>query len=164
MAIIPLLTQGLGSSDLGALLLRGTVGAFFVLARFRWVYDPSRPEHPWCNPARHRRLTERLCTCGYGWHPALAAIVAVIEIAAGLGVVLGAFTWLSALALAGITAFATFCTAKKKTLKQQPIDSIDCVSCYLWVVEPHLLVASIVLVLTGGGFWSVDTLIAFLAR
>ena len=51
--------------DVALFLVRGILGAFFVLARFRWFYDPSRPEH-WFNCGRHDHLAWKLCTCGYG--------------------------------------------------------------------------------------------------
>lgn len=163
--------------DLAILLTRLILGGFFVLARFRWVYDPSRSEtfanamggepirdgggtgRRWFNDYRVGHLQWKLCACGFGYHKALAACVACIEIFGGLAVLVGLLTPLAAVGLFAVTLGATACTAYEKTMKQHPVDRIDCACCYLWNVEPHLLVAAAVLAATGGGAYSVDALL-----
>lgn len=149
---------GPGFHDLGALLLRLVLGSFFFLARFRWVYDPSRFPS-WFNPDRHKHLSERLCTCGYGTHPLLSGGVALIEITAGLGIVLGLLTIPAALALLGILVFATWCTARQKVMEQSPVDPMDCASCYLWRVEGVYILIALAIVSMGPGVYSLDRLI-----
>lgn len=41
------------SQDGMILIIRLCLGLFFVLARFRYFYDPSRPDNRWFNKARH---------------------------------------------------------------------------------------------------------------
>lgn len=142
--------------DLGTLLLRLVLGVFFVLARFRWVYDPSRPQEPWLNAARHSHLINRLCTCGYGNHAAMSAFVATVEISAGLAVIFGLLTELALLGLLCVLSFGTYCTAYEKVEQQNPVDDVDCVSCYLWRVEGVYIIIGIVLLLSGPGMYSLD--------
>lgn len=153
------LFQGIfGSIDFALLASRLALGVFFVLARFRWLYDPSR-EPRWLNPARHDHLAWKLCSCGYSRNLYLADFVAIVEIAAGVALVVGFVTPLASLALLATLLFATRCTAVEKTLKQNPVDKVDAVSCYLWTVEPHLIVFALVGLTGGPGAYSIDALI-----
>lgn len=174
-----LLFNGLHLHDLTLLLQRVALGAFFFLARFRWVYDPSRAwiasydatgqpirggseavgRTPWFAPYRVNHLTWKLCSCGYGKHPLLSGFVALVEISAGLALIVGFLTPLAALGLLGTLSFATYCTAKEKTLKQNPVDKIDVASCYLWTVEPLYIVLAISAILNGAGAYSLDAII-----
>lgn len=140
-------------------LIRVTLGLFFFLARFRWLYDPSRPDQPWLNTARHKHFAERLCTCGYGMHPVLDDFVACVEILGGLGLVFGFLTQLSGLGLACVLTVATFCTAKDKVMAQGPVDWIDCVSDYLWRVEFMYLLLALYFAVYGAGPLSLDHLL-----
>ena len=142
--------------DLASLVLRLVLGSFFVLARFRWLYDPSRPDQPWFNGARHMHLEKRLCTCGYGLHPVICDVVAWAEILGGLGVIVGLLTPLALIGLLCVLLFATFCTAKEKVLAQDPVDDIDCVSCYLWRVEGVYIAIVLALLALGPGVYSLD--------
>lgn len=144
------------NTDILILIIRLLLGTFFILARFRWFWDPSRTPLCWFNPSRREHLTQKLCSCGYGVHPILAGLVAFIEVSAGLGLVVGLLTRLSAFGLAVITGFATYCTAREKVLAQNPVDKVDCVSCYLWRVEGPYLALELALILTGGGLLSLD--------
>lgn len=167
------LLTGLNPHDLTLLLLRVVLGGFFILARFRWLWDPSAPMVQHNGPGgtcyitadrfmpkwRHEHLRERLRTCGYSDNRFLAGTVAMVELAAALGVLLGALTFLAALGLVAVLVFATMCTAKEKVLRQGPVDCIDWVSDYLWLVEPLYLIVAMVLVLEGAGRYSVDFLL-----
>lgn len=146
--------------DLTLLILRLILGVFFVLARFRWFYDPSQPVGArFLNIARHKHLAWKLCTCGYGLHPVLAGFVASVEVLAGLGVTMGLLTPLSTLGLMSVLTFATLCTAKTKVMEQHPVDDIDCVSCYLWRVEGVYLAIALAILLGGPGKYSLDYLL-----
>lgn len=145
--------------DIGTLLLRLVLGIFFVLARFRWLYDPSRPDQPWWNKARHLHMIQRLCTCGYNSHPATCAFVALVEISAGCALIIGLLTQLALLGLLSVLLFATWCTASEKVKQQKPVDDVDCVSCYLWRVEGVYIVIALVLFLSGPGRYSLDHLL-----
>jgi uncharacterized membrane protein YphA (DoxX/SURF4 family) len=144
-------------------LVRFVVGFFFVSYRFRWLYDP----HPIdgvqiCSPHRQISLQRKLCQCGWGMSPRLAAFVAVSELLAGIGVILGLLTTLSALSLLSILIIATLCTAKEKTLRQNPVDKIDVVNCYLWNPEPVYILLAIVVINFGPGAFSLDHLLEVL--
>lgn len=144
---------------LALLLARFVLGFFFVSYRFRWFYDPTPKDGvPICSPHRHLSLRQKLCHCGWGMSPSFAAVVAIGEIAAGLGVLFGALTTVSAFGLLLILLFATLCTAKEKTLRQLPVDRIDVVNCYLWNPEPVYIVLALMVLAFGPGFLSLDHL------
>lgn len=153
--VVDVLRNGFVAHDVGLLILRVLLGGFFVLARFRWFFDPSRPEH-WLNHARHTHLSEKLQTCGFGNHPALAAFAAVVEVGGGLLMVLGIGTSLMALGLIGILLGAVACSTKAKTMKQEPVDGIQVAEDVLWTVEPLYLTLAVILLLCGGGAYSLD--------
>lgn len=145
-------------TSLASLLLRLILGTFFVLARFRWVYDPSRTPSL-MNPLRHKHFRERLCTCGYGTHPLLCGFVASVEIAAGFAVILGLVTMPALCGLLCVLLFATWCTAREKVCAQNPVDQVDCISCYLWRVEGVYITVAVSLLCLGPGTWSLDHLL-----
>lgn len=144
---------------LALLLARFVLGFFFVSYRFRWFYDPTPKDGvEVCSPHRHLNLRKKLCACGWGINPYLAAFVAIAELGAGLGVMLGFMTGLSSFGLLMILLFATLCTAKEKTLRQLPVDRIDIVNCYLWNPEPVYIVLALLVLAFGPGFISLDHL------
>lgn len=165
--------------DIAMLVLRLVIGTFFVLARFRWVYDPTEsgfvrgaegePQRiaysggtRWFNGFRRAHLEWKICHCGYGTHPMIAAAVAMTEIVGGLALIFGCLTSLAALGLLIVTGFATYCTAYDKTAKQKPVDAVDWVSCYLWNPEPHLLTGAFLICIIGPGIFSLDAVIWWL--
>lgn len=157
-------------------IARFVLGFFFVSYRFRWFWDPS-PQHDitspmgvtkmvpdpsgaeFCNPYRHLKLRAKLCHCGWGMSPMMGAFIAIAETLAGLGVMFGFLHTLSTLGLLVILLVATTCTAKEKTLRQNPVDRIDVVNCYLWNPEPVYIVLAVVVLWFGPGWFSLDTLI-----
>lgn len=141
-------------------LARFVLGFFFVSYRFRWFFDPTPKDGvEVCSPYRHLKLREKMCQCGWGMSPLLAAFVAMAELLGGLGVIFGALTTVSAFGLLAILLVATTCTAKEKTLRQNPVDRIDIVNCYLWNPEPVYIVLAIVVLVLGPGWFSVDNLL-----
>lgn len=140
-------------------LARFVLGFFFVSYRFRWFWDPSPIDGvAVCSPHRHLSLRQKLCSCGWGISPKLGATVAVVEMLAGFGVIFGLLTALSALGLLAILLVATLCTAREKTLRQNPVDRIDVVNCYLWNPEPVYIVLALVVLVLGPGSFSLDQL------
>lgn len=157
------LLHGLSLPDIALFLVRLTVGVFFLLARFRWVWDPA--QHINCNSSykgewfptpRHSSLENKLYHCGYSASPLLAGSVAIVELLAALALIAGLLTVPAAFGLAVVLIFATICTAKEKVMKQNPIDGIDCVCCYLWLVEPLYLLLVTVIMFCGPGRYSLD--------
>lgn len=147
-------------SNLALLLARFVLGFFFVSYRFRWFYDPSRKkEGAVCNVYRHLNLRRKLCHCGWGMSPALAAFVAISETLAGFGAIFGMWTTASALGLLLILLVATACTAREKTMRQNPVDGIDVINCYLWNPEPVYIVLAVVVSVFGAGSYSLDHLL-----
>jgi uncharacterized membrane protein YphA (DoxX/SURF4 family) len=153
------LVHGVGFPDLAILFARVLLGLFYVLARFRWIYDPSRPDQPWLNRGRHEHLIGKMAECHYPPNRYLAGALALTEISAGLGVLFGAATVLAAIGLVVVTTFATLCTAKAKVLEQHPVDWIDDISDYLWRVEIWVLIVAITIILHGPGAYSIDALL-----
>lgn len=152
-----LLLSGFGLQDALLLLLRVTLGGFYVLARFRFFFDPSRPGAMFCNADRHQSLTNKMQHCGWCNMPRLWAwTVASIEVSAGLALIFGLLTIPAAFGLLAITIGATLCTAKQKVMEQHPVDCIDCVSCYLWRVEGLYIAMAVAILLAGPGRYSLD--------
>lgn len=114
-----------------------TVALFFVLARFRFFYDPSKPRGlRWFNQARHESLAQKMVYCGFrNWPVSLAWFVASVEIVGALMLLIPPVRFFGALLLLGILVVATRCTAKKKVMEQHPVDYLDIVCSYLWRVE-----------------------------
>lgn len=155
-----LMVSGLGANDLALFLNRLLLGIFFVSYRFRWVFDPSDPTGDYWFPlARRNRLVNRLCTCGYSNNPLLSATVAITEILAGLGLLVGLLSIPSAFGILAVMVFANCCTPFEEVPAMHPVDRIDIVACYLRLVEPLYLYMALVVILLGPGHWSMDYLI-----
>lgn len=145
--------------DLAMLLARFTLGFFFISYRFRWLFDPTPQDGVrLCSPFRHENLIKKMVQCGFPAWKSLAAFVAMVELLAGLGVLFGALTTLSALGLTVVLLVASACTGKEKTMRQKPIDSIDVVNCYFWNPEPVYITLALVVLLLGPGTLSLDHL------
>jgi uncharacterized membrane protein YphA (DoxX/SURF4 family) len=149
------------SVDVASLIARLALGSFFVLARFRFFYDPSQPAGTrWLCSPRRRSLTRKMCVCGWKWKPSLWAwIAALIEVGAGAFLIIGLLTRLSAFGLLAVTVVANVCTAREKVLKQNPVDRIDCIGCYLWTAEPLYIMFSLIVLLLGPGLLALDSII-----
>lgn len=149
--------SGFHATDLAALTVRIALGAFFVLARFRYFFDPSKENGMFFNTDRRTSLRNKMCKCGYAGSPSFFAwFTASVEVFAGLGVLFGLLTVVSAFGLAVITLCGTLCTAPIKVREQNPVDKLDCVSCYLWRVEGLYILFAIVVLLLGPGQISLD--------
>lgn len=145
-------------ADFALFVARVTLGLFFVLARFRYFYDPALPAgERVLSKFRSDRLAHKMEYCGLTSRPhEWAAFVAIIEVAAGLACIAGLLTQLAALGLLAITVRATCCTGKEKTMRQEPIDRVDVASCYLWCPEPVYAVLALIVMVLGAGAWSLD--------
>jgi uncharacterized membrane protein YphA (DoxX/SURF4 family) len=147
-------------ADGASFVLRLYLGVFFILARFRYFYDPSRTVGDrWLAEARHLSLKKKLHHCGHGCTDWLPNFVAIVEVFAGLGLIFGLLTTLSAAGLLIICLVGTWCTAHEKTMRQNPSDQIDIVSCYLWTPEPGYAVIALAIILIGPGAFSIDSLL-----
>ena len=148
------------SQDFASLFMRVFLGVFFVLARFSYVFDPSKPEgDKWFSKARHASLRNKLDHCGWGCTDWLPPFIAWVEILAGLALIVGLLSTLSAAGLLVICVIGTMCTGYEKTMCQNPVDRIDVCSCYLWCPEPIYVVLALAIVLVGPGTYSLDYLI-----
>lgn len=152
---------GLGFQDATMFFIRLILGGFFVLYRFRWVYDPSATDRKWFSPSRKSRLIDRLYTCGYSANPLLAALVALGEIAAGLAVIVGFLTVPAAMVLLVILVFANCCTPREEIPLMKPVDKLDVLRCYLHLAEPLYLILAIGVIFIGPGMWSLDHWIVY---
>lgn len=155
------LTHGFNLPDLALLGQRLILGVFFILARFRVIYDPSRAAEGWFPASRVAHLKQKVqCICGYSFPPWW--FLAGAELLGGLGVIFGLFTVAAGAGLALVTLFGTLCTWRERVCRQQPADAVDRVSCYLWLPEPIYLLLGVNLALTGAGRYSLDALLAYL--
>lgn len=153
--IFQLLTQGLDLAPIALLLNRVTLGTFYLLARFRFFYDPSKPaKERWLNKERSASLTAKMQHCGFTSYPyAWAWIAASIEVIGGGMLIAGVFSAFAALGLSVLTLFATRCTWRSKVYEQNPVDCVDVCSCYLWRVEGLYILMALIVILAGpGGF------------
>jgi uncharacterized membrane protein YphA (DoxX/SURF4 family) len=152
--------SGLAATDVAIAVLRVLLGAFFILARFRFFYDPSKETNKWFNQARIQSLTNKMAHCGLKkWPLQWAIFIAVAEVSAGVALVLGLLVVPAALGLLILLVYATKCTHRDKIAKQNPVDGVDKVCCYLWTPEPLYIAMALFLVLVGGGAYSLDALI-----
>jgi len=155
------LLVGIGGNDAASLLVRLTIGLFYVLARFRSFYDPSQPKG--CrlfNSSRFSSLQRKLCSCGFERGVSFWTwTVAVVEVGGGLALVAGLLTTLAAFALLVLTVRASMCTAWLKISEQNPVDKIDCLACYLWRVEGLYAALALLVLLLGPGAYSLDSLL-----
>ncbi len=151
-------------TDAASLLARIALGGFYVLARFRSFYDPSKPAG--CrafNRSRFNSLRSKLCRCGFTHHlDAWTWLAASVEVFGGLAIVIGFLTPVAAVALLLLTVRATICTAWQKVSEQNPVDRLDCVSCYLWRVEGLYIALATIVLLIGPGSYSVDSVLGIL--
>lgn len=141
--------------DLATFAMRFVVGAFFILYRFRWFYDPTQPD-PLLSLYRQAKLRRRLRTCGYSTSRAMCAFISIAEMAGGIALIVGFLTRPAAAGILVILLFATYCTAWENTVVQKPVDRVDVVSCYLRTIEPLYILLLAVIVLLGAGSWSID--------
>lgn len=151
---------GAEATDIALLIARLLLGVFFVLARFRFFWDPSRPIMPWLNIVRQESFINKLAYCGckkrakqWAW------CAAAIEVAAGFGLIFGLLTWLSALGLLVVLLVATRCTWRQKVYEQHPVDKADVVCAYLWRVEGLYIGLAVMILLAGPGKYSLDYLL-----
>lgn len=167
------ITAGIGGAGIALLLARVTLGLFYVLARFRFFYDPSKPLYAvvgrdafgafeygntrWLNKERQDSLIRKMSLCGLTWRPRLWAwIAAVVEVGAGLLLIVGLYAPLMALALLVVTALATRCTWRQKVYEQNPCDALDVCACYLWRVEGLYLILALCIIIGGGGAFALS--------
>lgn len=158
------LFAGAGGADVVLFVIREVLGLFFVLARFRYVYDPSRPDNPWFNAQRHANFKRKLGICGWPENTGLAHFVAFAEILGGLALIIGFLTPLAGFGLLIISIFAMACSAREKTYKQNPVDGIHVAECFLWTPEPLYVVLAAIVMAMGAGAFSVDAVILGLLR
>lgn len=151
---------GFDLTDAALLVARILLGTFFILARFRFFYDPSKPDNCWLHPDRCDSLTRKIAYCGMTtWSKGWAWVAATVEVAAGFAVLLGLLTLPAAFGLLVTLLIATRCTAYEKVMEQHPVDKLDCVACYLWRVEGLYIGLAIIILLAGPGAYSIDYLI-----
>lgn len=147
-----------GLIDAALLLVRVVVGSFFVLYRFRWVYDPTSDQRWFC-PVRRSRLKERIRACRYGCSNILPALVAIGEIGAGFALIIGLLSLPSAALLLVILLFGMVCLLPEEIPAMNPVDRIDVVRCTMQWPEPLYAVLCVVVLLAGPGQWSIDALL-----
>ncbi len=130
------------------------VGLFFVLARFRFFYDPSKsPSLRWFNRLRYQSLYNKIHSCGWTHRTALWTwYTAVVEVLGGLSLMLNIGRSISGPLLLGLLLVASKCTYRTKCLEQCPVDKIDWLCAYLWRVEGLYIAMLAVVVVEDWGY------------
>lgn len=149
--------------DLVLLTGRFLLGGFFVLDRFRWFFDPedtpdaTKHARYFLNKARREHLREKIEQVTGLKSVWWSTLIACVEFFGGLGIIFGFLTPLAALGLLSVLTVASHGTFHDKVIvKQQPIDKIDVVSCYLWLVEPLYMWFAAVFLFVGPGQFALD--------
>lgn len=97
-----------------------------------------------------------MCSCGYGGSAVIAALVALIEIGAGVALIIGLLTVPAAFGILVIMAFAQCCEPPEEMRKMQIADRVDAVAKFLLFCEPLYFTMAGVTMLMGPGKWSLD--------
>lgn len=117
-------------TDLMFTAMRALVGLFFVISGFHKLF----------NEDRHQTLVATLRNCGIPFIGFCQWFVPSIELFAGLGVIFGFLTPLSALGLIAILSVAIITDAPKRVASYSPINFADTVDDYLYLPEVIFLI------------------------
>ena len=131
--------------DLALLVLRVVIGAMFALSGFFKLTDGER----------RKKMEDSLANAGMA--KGLAPLVSAVELLAGLGVLFGLLTAISALGLLAISLGALITTAIPKA-EGAGIHKLENI---LYTPEALLVAGTLVLMATGPGGWSLDQTIFF---
>lgn len=149
-ALSALLREGFSSPDLGAAILRGSVGVFSAISGANKLFVPKR----------HAALCDTLQRLGI---PACGGImpwwVAGWTFTAGVMLTLGLFSTFAAGVLLIVYLVAFMCEAYRKVESYKPINCPDRIADYLYLPETLYIVMLVVVMVGGAGAFSLDRLL-----
>jgi putative oxidoreductase len=140
--------NGLGASDVGLLLARGAAGSFFALSGYNKLF----------NKGRHETIVETLKADKVPCVPFMQWWVPGWEFVGGMMLLAGVFPAFAAMVLSVILFVACCAEAKGRVEAYKPINAGDRVDDYLYLPEVIYLVPLFVVVMCGGGKFSVMNL------
>jgi uncharacterized membrane protein YphA (DoxX/SURF4 family) len=145
------LIHGLNTAEPASILIRSTVGPFFVFSGFHKLF----------NPTRRASLAETFKADGC-YSPPLMWVIPLGELFGGLGVTLGAATLVAAAGLIALCLGACVLDGRKRVAAYQPLDLADRVDDYLYLPEVLYVVMLLALIAVGPGSFSLDAAVAHL--
>jgi putative oxidoreductase len=148
MNLLHLLTHGVGFGDATLLVIRASVGGFFVVSG----------AHKLFNPVRRQDLRATFAADGVTFAP-MMYLVPLGEFLGGLGVAFGALTIFAAVGLAALCIGALALDGRKRIPLMHPLDPTDRVDDVLYLPEVLYVVCLLALLSFGPGAYSLDALV-----
>jgi putative oxidoreductase len=147
-ALQTLLTHGAGFGDTSLLVMRVSVGGFFVFSGFHKLFNATRRED----------LRETFAADKVTYAP-MMVLVPLGELLGGLGVAFGALTVFAALGLAALNVGALVLDGFKRIASMHPLDRADRIDDVLYLPEVLYVVCLLVVISFGPGAYSLDRLV-----
>jgi len=143
-----LLTHGVGFGDATLLVIRASVGGFFVVSG----------SHKLFNPTRRQNLRATFAADGVTFAP-MMYVVPMGELLGGLGVAFGALTIFAAVGLAALCVGALALDGFKRIPSMHPLDPADRADDVLYLPEVLYVVCLLAVLSFGPGAYSLDALV-----
>jgi putative oxidoreductase len=153
MSLALLWLNGVGGFAIAYTLLRVAVGGFFA----------SSGWHKLFNPHRKQMVGKVMVEDGIPFPSFCAVFVPVVELLAGLGVMLGALTTLAALGLLVVSLVATCTDALWRLPDRHPLDPVDWFAKAIYLPEVLLVLILLAIWMGGPGAYSLDHIAAHVA-
>jgi uncharacterized membrane protein YphA (DoxX/SURF4 family) len=147
--MMDMLLKGVGWTDIALLLNRVAVGAFFMFSGYHKLF----------NAQRHRVLVDELKALHIHALGFNAWWVPLVELSAGVAVVIGLFAPLAALGLIVIILIANLTSGRQRIKSYKPIDEADRIDDWLYLPETLYAFMLLMVVSAGAGLYSVDSII-----
>jgi len=147
-AVETLLIHGVGFGDATLLVMRASVGGFFVVSG----------AHKLFNPTRRQGLRETFAADGVTFAP-MMYVVPLGEFLGGLGVVFGALTVFAVAGLVVLNLGAAVIDGLKRIPSMHPLDPADRLDDVLYLPEVLYVVCLLGVLSFGPGAYSLDALV-----
>lgn len=135
--------------DYALLIVRVMCGLFFAISGYHKLF----------NPVRHQSLVDTLVQNRIPYPQFNQWFVPTIEFTAGLGLIGGCLTTLSAFGLFIICVVATCTDGYKRVLGWKPLDKADALDDILYLPEVTYILLLWVVIIGGSGYLSIDSLL-----
>jgi uncharacterized membrane protein YphA (DoxX/SURF4 family) len=152
MSVTLLWLNGIGGFGAAYALLRVAVGMFFASSGYHKLFNAHRREMVGNVMVEDHIPFAKFC----------AVFVPIVELLAGLGVMVGALTTLAALGLLAVSLVATCTDALFRLPERHPLDWVDWVAKAIYLPEVLLTLALLAILMGGPGVFSLDHIAAVL--